>query len=174
MQRPFTLILLSVFAAGLAYSQASTGKLKTSVHPSRAGVFVDGKYVGPAGNFARARTYTIPAGSHEIMLTEPRYKDTTKMVTITAGQTTTLTESMEKLPEPAGPFGSIRTIDSDKFAAVYLNGKYMGHVDEFSNFAQHLKVPAGEYEVKIIPVSGQEHTEKVTVKANETTVVKAP
>jgi len=162
-----------LLSAGLSFAQGA-GKLKTSVGPSRAGVFVDGKYVGPAGNFAMARTYTLPAGEHTILLTEPRYKDLTRTVSVTAGKTTTLTENLEKLPPAQGPFGSIRTMHPEKFAAVYINGKYYGHVDEFSNFAQRIKIPAGDYEVKIVPVSGgSEFKEMIKVQANQTTVVEA-
>jgi hypothetical protein len=167
-------VVISVFlTATISFGQSGTGKLKTEVSPSRAGVFVDGKYVGPAGNFGFARTYTLPAGQHQILLTEPRYKDVTTTVTITAGKTTKMTDKLEKLPPPQGPFGILRTIHPDKFAAVYVNNKYYGHVDEFSNFAQGLEIPVGEYEVRIVPVTGQEHTEKVKIQANQTTIVKA-
>jgi hypothetical protein len=49
--------------------------LKTKVNPGRAGVFVDGKYLGPAANFRMARKYTLAEGEHEVRPTEPRYED---------------------------------------------------------------------------------------------------
>ncbi len=36
---------------------AQQGYLKPQVHPGRAGVFIDGKYVGPARNFGVSRKY---------------------------------------------------------------------------------------------------------------------
>ena len=42
--------------------QQNTGYLKTKVDPGRAGVFIDGKYVGPAGNFGVSRKYAVAAG----------------------------------------------------------------------------------------------------------------
>jgi hypothetical protein len=54
--------------------QQNTGYLKTNVNPGRAGVFIDGKYVGPAGNFGVGRKYTVAAGDHEVKLSEPRYE----------------------------------------------------------------------------------------------------
>jgi len=47
---------------------ATTGQLKVKADPGRAGVFVDGKYLGPAANFKRPRTYTLPVGTHEVLL----------------------------------------------------------------------------------------------------------
>jgi hypothetical protein len=59
---------------------------------------------------------------------------------------------MEALPVPKGPFGRLRitTGNNDKFSPVYINNKFMGHVDEFSNPEQGLLIPPGDYEVKIV------------------------
>ena len=48
----------------------STGCLKTKVDPGRAGVFIDGKYVGPAENFRVGRKYAVAAGEHEVKLSD--------------------------------------------------------------------------------------------------------
>ena len=37
----------------------NSGYLKTKVNPGRAGVFIDGKYVGPAANFGVGRKYAV-------------------------------------------------------------------------------------------------------------------
>lgn len=151
---------------------AQDGKLKCKVNPGRAGVFLDGKYLGPAANFAKARTYSVPAGEHELKLDEPRYKSITKKVTVTAGKQTTVSEKMEALPVPKPPFGRIRTESQDKYAAVYLNDKFYGHADEFSNCSQGLLVPPGTYEIRIEPKGGSPVRQKVTVEANKIVIVK--
>lgn len=148
------------------FAQSNPGHLKTSVKPGRAGVFIDGKYVGPAANFRIARKYEVAAGQHEIRLSEPRYEDVVTKVTIDAGKTTKLAQTMKPLPPAKPPFGLLRTISADKFAAVYVNGKYMGHVDEFSNSAQGLQLNPGEYRVKVVPVNGPDAAEE-TVKIEE-------
>lgn len=152
---------------------ADTGRLKTDVNPKRAGVFVDGKYLGPAGHFGGTRKYDVAAGEHELKLVEPRYEEVTKKVTVTAGKETVVKETLKRLPDPKGPFGLIRTQSADPFAAVYVNDRYMGHVDEFSNPAQKLALPPGTYEVKIVPVNGQDAVKQtVTLEAGKTTIVK--
>lgn len=164
-------ILLSLAVVCLGAEQM--GKLKTDVSPGRAGVFVDGKYVGPAKNFKVAQTYALSPGEHEIRLVDPRYEVVTTKVTITAGKKTVLQQTLKELPVPKPPFGSLRTENADHFAAVYVNGNYMGHVDEFSNPFQVLKLQPGKYEVKIVPVSGQNPvTQTVTIEADKTVVVK--
>jgi len=166
----FTLALVCTLAP-IASSQ-TTGKLKTIITPSRAGIFVDGKYVGPAGNFGFSRTYAVAAGEHDILITEPRYQDLTRHVTIAAGQKLLLTERMTLATPAQPPFGLLRVMGPDKFAAVFINGKYYGHVDEFSNFAQGMKLNPGEYELKITPpAGGAEHVEKFTITTDKTTLV---
>ena len=154
--------------------QQSNGYLKTKVDPGRAGVFIDGKYIGPAGNFGVGRKYTLVAGDHEVRLSEPRYEDVVTKVTIQPGQTTKLAETMKALPPPRPPFGRLRTISADKFAAVYVNGRFMGHAGEFNNPVQGLMLNPGTYMVKVVPVSGGEgHEEQVTIAANKVAIFHA-
>jgi hypothetical protein len=169
------IVFLFVSSSVTAGAQTgSTGQLKTKVNPGRAGDFVDGKYLGPAANFGSARTYSLPAGEHEVKLVEPRYKEITTKVTVNAGKTTVLKETMEALPPPKPPFGRLRTLGPDHLAAVYVNDRYMGHVDEFSNFAQGLYLNPGEYVVRIVPASGgQPYEEKVNLKENQVVIVRA-
>lgn len=166
---------LLILVTGIsAVGQTGNGYLKTKVDPGRAGVFIDGKYVGPAGNFAARRTYPVAAGEHEVRLSEPRYEDVVTKVTIQAGKTTNLAETMKALPPAKPPFGILRTIAPDKFSAVFVNGKFMGHAGEFNNSVQGLKLNPGEYAVKIIPASGGEGKEEpVKIDADKVTIVRA-
>ncbi|MGB9605505.1 MAG: PEGA domain-containing protein [Bryobacteraceae bacterium] len=154
--------------------QAQQGYIKTHVTPGRAGVFIDGKYVGPAANFAKARKYAVEPGDHEIKLVEPRYEEATIKVTVPAGQTVRVRQTLKPLPSPDPPFGRLRVICADKFAAVYANGKFMGHADEFSNAFQRLLLKPGEYTIKVAPLSGPVHEEKVQIQAGSTVVVRVP
>src|SRR5580704_19128929 len=99
-------IFLLTSLVGLA---ADTGRLKLEVDPGRAGVFIDGKYVGPAANFKVGQTYQVEAGEHEIKLEDPRYQEIVKKVTITAGKKTVMKETMVALPPAKPPFGKLRT-----------------------------------------------------------------
>jgi len=165
--------LFILVAASLVCCAADTGQLKTEIDPGRAGVFIDGKYVGPAANFKIARTYEVSPGEHEVRLEEPRYEEIVTKVTITAGKKTVLKETMKALPKAKPPFGELRVENPDHFAAVYVNGHFVGHVDEFSNSAQGLLLNPGTYEVKVVPVDGQNPvTKTVTIEVKKKTLVK--
>jgi hypothetical protein len=162
-----------LITGALAFGQ-ETGTLKVKATTGRAGVFVDDKYMGPASNFGVTRSYQVAAGDHTITLREPRYETATAHVTVVAKKAVTVKVDLKSLPEPKGPFGKLRTPGGDKYSAVYVNGEYMGHVDEFDNFAQGLLLQPGEYVVKIVAVSGAPVLEqKVELKANETVIVRA-
>jgi hypothetical protein len=72
-------------------------------------------------------------------------------VKVTAGKTAVVRQSMKALPPPKGPFGRIRTVHPEKYAAVYVNDHYMGHSGEFNNPTQGLLLPVGEYDVRVEP-----------------------
>lgn len=155
---------------------ASTGGgfLKTKVEPGRAGVFVDGKYVGPAANFGMGRKYSLPEGRHEIRLTEPRYEEVTRTVEIHHGKTTTISERLTPRPLAKPPFGRLRVVGFDKYAAVYVNGRFCGHADEFSNFAQGLLLNPGPYSVRVAPSDGRApHEERISIETNRIALVRA-
>ena len=154
--------LTALILASLVCAAADMGRLKTEVDPGRAGVFIDGKYVGPAANFKVAQTYEVAAGDYEVKLVDPRYQEIVTKVTITAGKKTVLKETMMALPPAKPPFGKLRVENADHFAAVYVNDRFMGHVDEFSNFAQALLLNPGTYEVKVVPLSGSPVTKNFT------------
>lgn len=165
-------LLIAILGAPLFCLAQETGSLCVKAHPGRAGVFVDGKYLGPAANFRVARTYSVPAGDHELKLVDPRYEERTAKITVKSGKKTTIHETLKELPPPKPPFGRLRTESTDKFAAVYVNDRYMGHADEFSNSGQGLLLNPGEYSVKIVPASGAPVTQAVKIEKDKTVVVK--
>jgi len=165
--------ILAVFIlVSLTCAAADNGRLKLEVNPGRAGVFIDGKYVGPAANFKIGQTYQVAPGEHEVKLEDPRYQEIVKKVTIEAGKKAVIQETMVALPPAKPPFGRLRIENGDHFAAVYLNDRYMGHADEFDNFAQGLLINPGTYEIRIVPLSGAPVTKSVTVEAEKTVIVK--
>jgi hypothetical protein len=154
-------------------AQQSVGYLKVEAHPHRTGVFVDNKYLGPAANFGTTRKYAVALGEHEVELREPLSEDFAIPVQIEAGETTTIRETMKPLAPPKPPFGTLRIKEFDKYAAVYINGRFVGHKDEFDNSLQGLLLNPGQYEVKVVPTNGAAPvSEQVTIEANKATTLR--
>lgn len=175
MNTPHFRLRLLVCLAGIcavmipAAAQQGQGYIKTKINPGRAGVFIDGKYVGPAANFGSARRYALPAGEHEIRFAEPRYEPLTLKVNVEAGKTTTASHSLKPLELAKPPFGMLRIKGAEKFTPVFLNGAYYGHAGEFNNSVQGLKLNPGKYTLKVGSGAGQE----VSIEADKTTVIQA-
>jgi hypothetical protein len=165
----------SLLLTGALFAQSgNTGYLKTKVRPGRPGVFVDGKIRRSGGKLPDGPNICPHPGEHEITLAEPRYRDHSTKVNIRSGETVTLSRSLEQVEAAKPPFGQLRIAGGAKFTAVYVNGRYMGHTDEFNGPGQRLLLNPGEYTVKIAPISGAAaHDERVTIRENELTVVKA-
>lgn len=174
--RLFSVALL----CGLTLSLTAFGgdtKIRVRSGPRGAGLFVDGKYVGPAGRFSVPESYAIEAGSHEITLKDPRYEDFNTKLDIKAGKTNKLSVKMKKKEEPKGPFGRLRLKggEAESFWSVaagdtgpfYLNGQFMGHVDELNDVGGGLLVPAGTYELKVQSQIYGEFTKQVTIEAGK-------
>ena len=93
-------------------------------------------------------------------------------MTIEAGKTAELKQKLEAVPLDAGPWGKLKTKAGAKYTAVYVDDRFMGHADEFDNFAQSLLLRPGEYQVKLVSADGaRNHQEKVTIAADKTTTV---
>jgi|SRR5581483_3416521 len=81
--RSFVLLIIGL---PLLCMGQENGSLCVKANTGRAGVFLDGKYLGPAANFRVARTYSVAAGDHEVKLADPRYEELTTIVTIKGWQ----------------------------------------------------------------------------------------
>ncbi|MCC7497272.1 MAG: PEGA domain-containing protein [Bryobacterales bacterium] len=157
------------------------GAIKASGKPTGAGLFVNGKYLGPAGRFSVADKYTVPAGEAEVALRDPRYEEYTTKVTIRPGKTTKVKYHLKKLPTPQGPFGRLRfgggaaesfiSVAAGDTSAVYVNDRFMGFVDELNNRGGGLLLPPGEYSVRVSSPMYGDINQKVTITANKVTVI---
>lgn len=168
-----SLAVLIGVAPAVAQSHASTGKLRITVHPKQAYVFVDGQAIRD-GN----QTIELPAGKHQIDVANYGYAPKTQQAQITAGTTLALDVTLEKSGEKvAGPFGDIE-FKGDPRAAVLLNGTtpayFVGHVDEFDNnfiWHQWLLVKPGTYAVTVTRKGRTIWSGPVAVKAGRRVVV---
>ena len=168
-----TCLVLMLGVVAVSAEEANPGYLKVKSNPGSAGVFVDGNYLGPAKAYGVSRKYAISPGEHEVKLKDSQFKDYETTVTIRSGKKTTISAKLEALPAPAPPFGKLRIEGTDKFAAVYLNGKFMGHMDEFNSHWQRLLITPGDYKLEVVAEDGGAPFEKeVTIAENQTTHVK--
>ena len=177
---PVALSLVAVAAA----AAEDTGYIKARGKPGDAGVFVNGQYAGPASRFTVPEKYPAPAGEVEVSFKDPRYEDYTTKVTVRPKKTTKLHYSLKPVEPAKPPFGRFRlgggepesfmSIAAGDTGAVYINDKFFGHVDELNNPGGGLLLNPGTYDLHVVsPVFG-EIRQKITIAANNVTVVPLP
>ena len=158
----------------LQAQQTGGGFLKVKANTGRAGVFVDGKYLGPAANFRMARKYAVAVGEHELVLREPRCQEYSTTVKIESGKTTTVSQSLQPLALAKPPFGRLKVAGFEKYASVFVNGAYMGHADEFNGPNQGLLLNPGDYNVNVSSQAGSTLLEqKVALRQDQVLTLRA-
>ncbi len=72
----------------------------------------------------------------------------------------------------SGQTGKLKTKIKPSEAAVWVDGKFVGHADRFNGPGQTLSLPAGDHDIRISLVYYQDYETKVTIEPNSTTVIK--
>jgi hypothetical protein len=158
-----------------------TGYIKAYGAPPDAGVFLNGQYLGPAHRFTLSEKYPVPAGEVEITFRDPRYEDYTTKVTVLPRKTTKVKYSMKMLEPAKPPFGRLRmgggepesfiSVAAGDVGAIYINGRFMGYVDQLNNAGGGLLLNPGTYDLYVSSTRFGEIRQKVTIETNKVTVV---
>jgi hypothetical protein len=176
---------LTVAGLGVNLLQAEdTGFVRARGKPGDAGVFINGKYAGPAVRFTVPEKYPASAGDVEVTIKDPRYEDYTTKVTVRRGKTTKLKYSLKAMESAKPPFGRFRlgggepesylSISTGDVGAVYLNDRFYGYVDELNNKGSGILLNPGTYDLHISsPIFG-EIRQKLTIEADKVTIVQLP
>jgi hypothetical protein len=151
-----TLTPVIAVALGATAAFAQDGKLKTTVEPKEAYIFVDGNAMREMGH-TWSYTTKLSAGKHTVVIANYGYKPSTQDVNIEAGKTTKINVKLDPAGGPvAGPYGKVQftgvALKPTQRAAVLSNGTtpgyLVGHVDEFNHefiWRQELLMPAGTF-----------------------------
>lgn len=160
---------------------AEDGYIKARGGPTGAGLFVDGKYVGPAGRFTVPEKYQVAEGEREIALRDPRYEDYVTKVTIRPRKTTKIRYKLKKVEPAKPPFGRLRlgggeaesfmSVASGDTGAVFLNDRFYGFVDELNNVGGGILINPGTYKLRVDSQLFGQINQDVTIVADKVTVV---
>ena len=165
----------------LASGADKQGAIKALGKPGRAGVFVDGKYVGPAGRFTVPEKYSIEPGEHEVTLKDPRYEDFSTKVSVQAGKTAKVRYKLKPVTLPPPPYGRVRfgggeaesfiSVTAGDVSPVYINDKFYGYLDELNNAGGGLLLPPGDYKIKCDSALFGNINQDIKVEANKVLVI---
>lgn len=146
---------------------------KTKVE-NTSGVWIDGQYVGFLKELKGKKKILLLPGTHTVQVRQNGYQDFTQTVTMHPGQKLNVEVSMEKAATGAIPAAwSIVKIDVfPTRAAVFLDGRFVGHVGEFEGLGRSLEVAPGDHKIKIALPGYKTFETEINPTANQKVEVK--
>src|SRR5712692_3328891 len=107
---------------------------KTNVEKT-SGVWVDGQYVGYLNELKLSKKVLLLPGDHTISVRQNGYQDFSQTIVLQPGETQLIHVTMDKAatgPMPAdSQLSTIKINVSPSRAAVFVDGRFVGHVGEF-------------------------------------------
>jgi hypothetical protein len=173
-----TALLAAVFCTSLfAGRNWVLGELKfqgaTEVEKS-SGVWIDGQYVGYLKELKGSKKILLMPGAHEIVVRQAGYKDFTTTADVGAGRKTVVSVRMEADPRAKYPKQTAQvkiSVRPDR-AAVFVDGQFVGHVDEFNGPGQAILLSPGKHRLKVMLPGYQDFDTEVNLVANQRFEVK--
>jgi hypothetical protein len=134
-----------------------------------SGVWVDGQYVGYLKELKGSKKVLLLPGAHEIVLRQAGYKDFTQMVVLEPGQSQLVRVALEKDPQAqyTEQTAQVKMSVTPNRAAVFVDDRYVGHVDEFDGPGQALLLAPGRHRVKVTLPGYQTFETEINLLANQ-------
>ncbi len=116
-----------------------------------AGVWVDGQYVGFVKELAGDKKLMLLPGKHEIVIRQAWYDEFVNQVILEPGQTHQINVSLVKSARmpTRDATGELKIAATPSRAAVFVDGQYAGHVDEFDGVGKAMLLTPGQHRVRI-------------------------
>ena len=116
-----------------------------------SGVWVDGQYLGYVGELKGNKKVLLLPGEHEISIRQSGYLDFNEKVAIAPGKKIVMPVAMQKDSRAKSSVikSQIKLKVKPERAAVFLDGAFVGTVDEFNGWGQAMLVNPGRHHLKI-------------------------
>jgi PEGA domain-containing protein len=116
-----------------------------------SGVWVDGTYVGFLKELHGDKKLMLLPGEHEITVRQSGYDDFVRKVVVEPAQAQTVHIAMQLSPRAKAPdiTSTLKLNVEPGRAAVFLDGKFVGHASEFGGSFHSMLISPGKHRVKV-------------------------
>jgi hypothetical protein len=116
-----------------------------------AGVWVDGNYVGYLKELKGNKKVLLLPGEHAVAVRQSGYDDFEQKVVVEPGQQQTIDVRLHLAPHATTPdVTSTLKLDIEPGrAAVFLDGKFVGHASEFGGALHSMLISPGKHRIKV-------------------------
>jgi len=176
-----SLLALSLLLIGTVRLSAQSSKVMGEVHfegdtqiDRDSGVWIDGEYVGYVKELKGDKKVLLLPGKHQIAIRQAGYSEFTQEVIVEPGQLQTIQVKMQLLPGEKMPevTSELKVTVQPKRAAVFLDGRYVGHASELGGKFHSLVVNPGKHKIKIELPGYRTYETEVDVLAGQKAEVK--
>ena len=165
-------ILFACLGSALAADNQVLAEIRfsgaTSVEKN-AGVWVDGQYVGYLDELKGDKQILLLPGRHDFAVRQAGYKDFTDESVLEPGQVVMMKVRLEKDTTLTVPreTAELKIAVKPGRAAVFIDGRFLGHADEFDGLGKGLLVTPDKHRVRIALPGYQTFETEVTVRAHQ-------
>ena len=130
-----------------------------------SGVWVDGQYLGYLNELKGSKKILLLPGRHEIVVRQAGYQDFAQQVVTEPGTKQVIQVTMQKDPRVQLPTvtAAVKLSVSPNRAAVFVDGAFVGHVDEFDGPGQAMLIAPGKHKITISLPGYQNFETEVTL-----------
>ena len=116
-----------------------------------SGVWIDGQYVGYLKELKGSKKVLLLPGQHEIVVRQAGYKEFIRKIILEPGQRQVVNVAMNKDPQAQYPdvTAQVKISISPNRAAVFVDDRFVGFVDQFNGPGQWLLLAPGKHQVKV-------------------------
>jgi hypothetical protein len=116
-----------------------------------SGVWVDGSYVGYLKELKGSKKVLLLPGEHVISVRQNGYQDFTERVAVQPGEKHVVRVVMQKAPTGTMPAvkATVKIAVNPSRAAVFLDGRFVGHVGEFEGVGRGMLVAPGAHKIRV-------------------------
>ena len=145
---------LCLLATAAAQSSKVMGEVKfegASKVDRDSGVWVDGTYVGYMKELKGDKKLMLLPGEHEIAVRQSGYDDFIRKVVVEPAQIQTVQVAMHLSPRATSPdvTSTLKLNVEPGRAAVFLDGKFVGHASEFGGSFKSMLISPGKHRIKV-------------------------
>jgi hypothetical protein len=116
-----------------------------------SGVWVDGQYVGYLKELKGSKKILLLPGTHRVEVRQSGYENFTREVTLAPGQVEIVSVHMQR--NPSAHYGNqtaeVKISGNPERAAVFVDGQYVGHIDQFNGPGQGMLLTPGKHHIKV-------------------------
>src|SRR5258708_32932485 len=141
----FLLMLLTLGAKTLTAQNDVMGELqfegKTKVERD-SGVWIDGSYVGYLKELNGSKKIMLLPGEHQVTVRQSGYVDFVQKVVVEPGEKRLVVVSLHLAPSATVPevTATLKLKIKPERAAVFLDGKFVGHAGDFGGAFKSMKI----------------------------------